>query len=169
MKRFPGLTTSSILFDGMTIQQVGEVVLDANCTGPIRARCCASYIRALEEFAFAAVFSNRIVTNPNLPPVGNEYPGIALLKDEYVGQIIAPLPEGLSNRRLADLLDDGTFRDLVKHDVARFPRDASGVFDEWLIREVCAYPLSDYEENEAEVRFGTRTYLKLPDIEMCCP
>jgi hypothetical protein len=168
--RYIQLANSTIFFDGMTIQQVGEVVCGADSTAAIRPICVESYIRALQEFAFAIVFGGGFGTNPDLPNVGKDRPGMELIEDSALQGLFHPLQRSLGNPRLRDLLSGYSFKQSVLNDIARFPADAAGVFSEWLTREICAYPLEEYEAiGPDEIRFGSRTYLTRPDIELLLP
>ncbi len=67
------------LLEGITIQQAGELIFDASVTRNLRRTCFYSYQRALGDFAFAYVLTDRFGVSGNLPNVGTEKPGMDLL------------------------------------------------------------------------------------------
>ncbi len=57
-----------IMFDGINIQHVGELLLDEPAsTRRVRRLCFDSYYRTLKDFAFAVIFGGKIVTSVAMP------------------------------------------------------------------------------------------------------
>lgn len=70
---------ATLLMDGITVQHAGELLFDTEATTSQRRACSQTYLRCLEDFAFAVIFGQFSVTG-NLPLVGNESPGAELCK-----------------------------------------------------------------------------------------
>jgi len=75
-----------IMFDGINLQQVGELLLDEpTSTRRVRRLCLDSYYRSLKDFAFAVIFGGQIVTSVGMPNVEEGTPGESLLDRKYFG------------------------------------------------------------------------------------
>ncbi len=64
--------------DGITVQHAGELLFDTAATVTKRAACAGTYLRSLEDVAFALIFGSGLTVTKNLPKVGNETPGTDL-------------------------------------------------------------------------------------------
>jgi hypothetical protein len=75
-----------VMFDGISLQHVGELLLDEpRSTRAIRRLCFKSYYASLKDFAFAAIFGSKIVTCAPLPEVREGTPGETLLSAKHFG------------------------------------------------------------------------------------
>jgi hypothetical protein len=76
----------TIVLDGITVQHAGELLFDTQVTSTHRANCKETYIRCLEDFAFATAYGSRFAVSGSLPQVGDESPGLILI-NEYQNKL----------------------------------------------------------------------------------
>lgn len=70
----------TIILEGITVQHAAELLLDIEFTRNERKLCKYTYLRCLEDFAQAIIFSDQIAIGRNLPKVGDRYPGKEILE-----------------------------------------------------------------------------------------
>jgi len=134
------------MFDGIIAQQAGELLLDEpQSTRLLRRLCPRSYLRSLEDFAFAAIFSGKIVTTQELADVLGGHPGEKLLTKYFSDKHDRRLLEGTA-AGWESLLDDTrrddreTIRGLIGSLELMITGRESGVFwRELIVREVMQY------------------------------
>src|SRR5207302_1352299 len=62
----------TVVLDGITFQHAAELVLKWDATLADRSRCCHTYIRSLEDAAFALLFADQVVVPNKMPVVGRD-------------------------------------------------------------------------------------------------
>lgn len=67
-----GLT---VILEGLTVQRAGELIFDVGSKARDRASSRKSYMRALEDLAFALLFADKTGTTGQFALVGAEKPG----------------------------------------------------------------------------------------------
>lgn len=75
------MSQTTIQLEGITIQQVGELIFEMGSTAALRHRNRETYLSALEDFSFAFLFGGQIAVSRRLPKVGEEEPGSTLLSE----------------------------------------------------------------------------------------
>jgi hypothetical protein len=71
----------TVVLDGITVQHAGELLFDSAVTSQRRKDCKETYLRCVEDFAFALVYGSRFSVSGSLPSVGGEYPGTLLVTE----------------------------------------------------------------------------------------
>lgn len=77
--------------DGITVQHAGELLFDTSATERQRGQCAETYLRSLEDVAFALIVGSGLAVSKNLPKVGNETPGADLCV--HFGAYVRPVEE----------------------------------------------------------------------------
>ena len=76
-----------VMFDGISVQQVGELLLDQpKSSRSIRRLCLSSYYSSLKDFAFASIFGGKIVSTDTFPDVKEGKPAETLMSPEHFGK-----------------------------------------------------------------------------------
>jgi hypothetical protein len=122
-----------IMFDGMSLQHVGELLLDEpQSTRALRRLCFESYYASLKDFAFAAIFGSKIITSAPLPEVQGGNPGEALLTHFSAKHSRRPPPTASAHSPTWEsLLDNEEDFQILKGLVASLDRLGSGGLGHW--------------------------------------
>ncbi len=154
----------TIVMDGWTIQQAGELILDWSATSDHRLHCRATYARCTEDFVFAVLFGAKVVMPKSFANVGDGSPGESLaghFKDIAERSSVAP-----SQEELLELLESDIFRPRIETDLKCFhnavKKDAT-YWKDYMLREVPIYfgnqKCADGFESLEEIEFKRRPRL----------
>jgi hypothetical protein len=131
----------AVILDGITLQHVGEILLDVEATADVRRLCASSYLQSLEDFVFGALFGESLTLSGTMPPVGEDTPGAHLLHRpelrDFVVAIDMPPPPSPS-----EIVAGEGLRGAVERDINAIgsltPREL-GAFQDFYVREARAY------------------------------
>ena len=125
--------------DGIVAQHAGEVLFGEPATRSIRWQCRNSYTQCLDDWLFAALYSDRIhVAKPGR--VGRSTPGAELIA--HFAEVVEMVDTEIQ-RKPEDLLSDTEARLEIAADIARMSdainNNNRAKWREWIIRETQAF------------------------------
>jgi hypothetical protein len=129
--------------DGLTVNCVGELIVDDPETGDIRRKCHESYLQSLEDFAFATVYGGRVLTSRSFRPNDKmkSQPGVELISQlGEIAEVHQLAPEVVGGA----LLKSGPNRKLVADHIECLSDCLSDstcipIFKDWMVRESKKY------------------------------
>jgi hypothetical protein len=129
----------TIVLDGITVQHAGELLFDSAITSQQRSECRETYIRCLEDFAFAVLFGSGFALSGALAQVGQESPGLLLTRTftELFHRLDRP-----GQLKPHDLIKIPAFRTKLASDLECLDEalDRGRVYwEHWMIREAKSY------------------------------
>jgi hypothetical protein len=132
-----------VMLDGVSVQHAGELLLnEPESTMPLRRVCPRSYLRSLEDFAFAVIFAGKLVTTRELTNVLEGFPGERLLTEHFAPKHNRRR-QGTITAGWETLLDNSDDQEVIRrlvHSLGDLIKGANGVFwKELAIREVFQY------------------------------
>jgi len=125
--------------DGITVQHAAELLFGVEDTRLQRSSCALTYLRSLEDTAFALLFSETMAVSGTMPKVGKTFPGRKLLKQFSHRVTNLDFYEEITKEQILADPDD---RDHIKGLFLRFsdmPDDSLPYWIEFFIRETAAY------------------------------
>jgi hypothetical protein len=122
-------TGLSCVLDGITVQHSGELLFATRATTSERSACAATYVRSLEDFAFALLYGASFTVSGSMPEVAGENPG-RLLIEEYP-QWHVNLDDGAPARPDVLLKTDPAFRARVAATLRRVPNSYLRIPEFW--------------------------------------
>jgi hypothetical protein len=149
----------AVILDGITIQHVGEVLWESGTTAVVRKQCRRTYLRSLEDFAFAFLFGERLTLSGRMPAVGDDTPGATLIQQRELSEILVTVDMGPPTA-IETLLREDDFRSMVRTDIeaaAQLQGSDAEPFCHFFIREAPAY-LGDHPSLR-QAALGSSSYV----------
>lgn len=134
----------TIVLDGITFQHAAELLLQWPDTLTERKRCCHTYIRCLEDVAFAILLSDRLVVPVNMPNVGPAGSPGELLKRSLPESLLQTI--AVPHTPIEQTVQDSVIRDAIIADLSDLLpalQSKPQVWTDFLVRETQSYLGSD--------------------------